>query len=64
MKPLGVKSVAQLKFFADRQRQRQRLRQLPQSMAVQLAQSAPALPEPHASWFDALEKKWTRRYGV
>ena len=62
MKPLGVKSVAQLKFFADRQRQR--LRQLPQSMAVQLAQSAPALPEPHASWVDALEKKWTRRYGV
>ena len=30
----------------------------------QLAQSAPALPEPHASWVDALEKEWTRRYGV
>jgi putative thiamine transport system substrate-binding protein len=30
----------------------------------QLAQSAPALPEPHSSWVDALEKEWTRRYGV
>jgi putative thiamine transport system substrate-binding protein len=30
----------------------------------QLTQSAPALPEPHASWVDALEKEWTRRYGV
>jgi putative thiamine transport system substrate-binding protein len=30
----------------------------------QLAQSAPALPEPHASWVDALEKEWIRRYGV
>ena len=30
----------------------------------QLRQSAPALPEPHASWVDALEKEWTRRYGV
>ena len=30
----------------------------------QLSQSAPALPEPHASWVDALEKEWTRRYGV
>ena len=25
---------------------------------------APVLPEPHASWVDALEKEWTRRYGV
>lgn len=30
----------------------------------QLGQTAPALPEPHASWVDALEKVWTRRYGV
>ena len=30
----------------------------------QLSQTAPALPEPHASWVDALEKEWTRRYGV
>ncbi len=29
----------------------------------QLAQSAPALPEPHASWVDPLEKEWLRRYG-
>ncbi len=32
--------------------------------AGQVRQSAPALPEPHASWVDALEKEWTRRYGV
>ena len=30
----------------------------------QLTQSAPALPEPHASWVEALEKEWIRRYGV
>jgi putative thiamine transport system substrate-binding protein len=32
--------------------------------AGQITQAAPALPEPHASWVDALEKEWTRRYGV
>jgi putative thiamine transport system substrate-binding protein len=32
--------------------------------AGQLAQTAPALSEPHASWVDALEKEWVRRYGV
>jgi putative thiamine transport system substrate-binding protein len=32
--------------------------------AGQVAQAAPALPEPHASWVDALEKEWVRRYGV
>ena len=30
----------------------------------QLRQSAPTLPEPHASWVDAIEKEWTRRYGA
>ncbi len=25
--------------------------------------SAPVLPEPHASWVDAIEKEWQRRYG-
>ena len=30
----------------------------------QVAVPAPVLPEPHASWVDALEKEWTRRYGV
>ncbi len=29
-----------------------------------LAQSAPALPEPHGSWVRPLEQEWTRRYGV
>ncbi len=29
----------------------------------QLIQSAPVLPEPHASWVEPLEKEWVRRYG-
>ena len=32
--------------------------------AGQLDQPSPALPEPHASWVDALEKEWLRRYGA
>jgi putative thiamine transport system substrate-binding protein len=28
-----------------------------------VAQSAPAWPEPHASWVPAIEREWTRRYG-
>ncbi len=30
----------------------------------QVQQTAPALPEPHASWVEPLEKEWTRRYGT
>jgi putative thiamine transport system substrate-binding protein len=30
----------------------------------QVAVTALVLSEPHASWVDALEKEWTRRYGV
>ncbi len=26
-------------------------------------QSAPALPEPHASWVEAIEREWLKRYG-
>ena len=33
-------------------------------MPGQVEKSAPAIPEPHGSWVDALEKEWTRRYGV
>jgi putative thiamine transport system substrate-binding protein len=29
----------------------------------QVALSAPAIPEPHGSWVDPLEKEWIRRYG-
>lgn len=32
--------------------------------AGQLAKTVPTLPEPHASWVEALEKEWLRRYGV
>jgi len=28
-----------------------------------VAQSAPAIPEPHGSWVDPLEREWLRRYG-
>jgi putative thiamine transport system substrate-binding protein len=30
----------------------------------QVKQTAPALPEPHASWVEPIEKEWTRRYGT
>jgi putative thiamine transport system substrate-binding protein len=30
----------------------------------QVLKAAPAIPEPHASWVDPLEKEWLKRYGV
>jgi putative thiamine transport system substrate-binding protein len=30
----------------------------------QVHNAAPAIPEPHGSWVDPLEKEWLRRYGV
>ena len=33
-------------------------------VAGSVLQPAPALPEPHASWVEPLEREWTRRYGV
>lgn len=30
----------------------------------QVKQTVPALPEPHASWVEPIEKEWTRRYGT
>ena len=30
----------------------------------QVEKSAPAIPEPHGSWVDALEKEWIKRYGI
>ncbi|MDH4481021.1 MAG: ABC transporter substrate-binding protein [Rhodoferax sp.] len=35
-----------------------------QKLPGQLAESAPALPEPHGSWVHPIEQEWTRRYGV
>jgi putative thiamine transport system substrate-binding protein len=32
------------------------------AMPGQVAATAPTLPEPHASWVDALEKAWAQRY--
>jgi putative thiamine transport system substrate-binding protein len=42
----------------------ERARFLSAPRAGQVRQSAPSLPEPHASWVNALEKEWIRRYGV
>jgi putative thiamine transport system substrate-binding protein len=28
-----------------------------------VTQAAPVLPEPHASWVDAIEREWLKRYG-
>ena len=28
-----------------------------------VTQSAPALPEPHASWVEPIEREWAKRYG-
>ena len=33
-------------------------------VAGSVLEPAPALPEPHASWVEPLEREWTRRYGV
>jgi putative thiamine transport system substrate-binding protein len=33
------------------------------TMAGSVMQTAPALLEPHATWVDAIEREWTRRYG-
>jgi putative thiamine transport system substrate-binding protein len=33
-------------------------------MPGQVHNAAPALPEPHGSWVEPLEKEWLRRYGV
>jgi putative thiamine transport system substrate-binding protein len=30
----------------------------------QVQQAAPAIPEPHGSWVEPLEKEWLKRYGV
>ena len=30
----------------------------------QLARSVRAIPEPHGSWVDPIEREWTRRYGT
>jgi putative thiamine transport system substrate-binding protein len=34
-----------------------------QAAPGQVARPAPAIPEPHASWVDPLEREWVRRYG-
>ena len=41
----------------------ERARFASQAAAGQVEQAAPALPEPHGSWVDPLEREWLRRYG-
>jgi putative thiamine transport system substrate-binding protein len=47
----------------DRLPPRERERFTAKPAAGQVAQFAPAIPEPHGSWVDPLEKEWLRRYG-
>lgn len=42
----------------------ERARFAAQPQPGQVAVSAPAIPEPHGSWVDPIEKEWLRRYGV
>lgn len=35
-----------------------------QPLPGQVERSAPAIPEPHGSWVDPLEKEWLKRYGA
>ena len=35
-----------------------------QSVPGQVHPAAPAIPEPHGSWVEPLEKEWLRRYGA
>jgi putative thiamine transport system substrate-binding protein len=47
----------------DRMRPEDRARFAARPLPGQLAVSAPAIPEPHGSWVDPLEREWTKRYG-
>ena len=47
----------------DRLSPADRTRFATQPMPGQVAHSAPALPEPHGSWVDPLEREWLQRYG-
>lgn len=47
----------------DRLRPEDRARFASKPLPGQLASSSPAIPEPHGSWVDPLEREWIRRYG-
>jgi putative thiamine transport system substrate-binding protein len=47
----------------DRLRPEDRARFASKPLPGQLASSSSAIPEPHGSWVDPLEREWIRRYG-
>lgn len=47
----------------DRLPQSDRARFSASALPGQVEQTMPAIPEPHGSWVDPLEKEWLRRYG-
>ena len=47
----------------DRLSPADRTRFAAQALPGQVARSAPALPEPHGSWVEPLEREWLKRYG-
>jgi putative thiamine transport system substrate-binding protein len=47
----------------DRLSPADRARFAAQPLPGQVARSAPALPEPHGSWVEPLEREWLKRYG-
>jgi putative thiamine transport system substrate-binding protein len=48
----------------DKLKTEERARFAAKPLPGQVEKSAPAIPEPHGSWVDALEKEWIKRYGV
>jgi len=42
----------------------ERARFVAKALPGQVENTAPAIPEPHGSWVDPLEKEWLKRYGV
>jgi putative thiamine transport system substrate-binding protein len=48
----------------DKLKPEERARFAAKPLPGQVEKSAPAIPEPHGSWVDALEKEWIKRYGA
>jgi putative thiamine transport system substrate-binding protein len=48
----------------DKLKTEERARFAAKPLPGQVLKSAPAIPEPHGSWVDVLEKEWIKRYGV
>jgi putative thiamine transport system substrate-binding protein len=71
LSPLAQARKADIRFWGDptvlaveRLPAEQRAAFTAVSAPGQVRQSAPVLPEPHASWVEPLERAWAARYGV